>query len=326
MEIATEISDEEWRDFIERTPGGNIFQSPEMARVFRQTKGYQPQVVASLKGESVTGLLSSVIVSYHVGRFSPPGSRAIVIGGPVGDPTAVPTLLAAHDNLASKITLLTQIRNLTSPLDRTPFASLAYHWEDHLNYLIDLQAGEDVILAGMSKARRKGIAFAEKAGLAMQPVDKNRLSDAYGLLRMTYRRAGVPLADEGLFRSALDTLSPGDHVLARIAILGADICAARFVLSWNGTLYDWYAGSSDLGRQVHADEWLVWAILREGVAKACSTFDFGGAGRPLEKYGPREFKRRFGGSEVNPGRFEKVYHPLQVRVAKVALEVWRRWG
>jgi serine/alanine adding enzyme len=325
MEIATEISEEEWRDFIERTPGGSIFQSPEMTRVFRQTKGYQPHVVASLRGDNVTGLLSSVTVSYHVGRLSPLGSRAIVIGGPIGDPTAFSTLLAAHDNLASKGALLTQIRNLTSPLDWTPFTSSGYGWEDHLNYLIDLRGGEDAIFAGMSKARRRGIAVAEKAGLAIRKVDRSDLNQAYQLLHLTYRRAGIPLADPGLFRSALDILSRSGSILARAALLGADVCAARFVLRSNHMLYDWYAGSSDLGRQVHADEWLVWAILQEGVAKGCSTFDFGGAGRPNESYGPREFKRRFGGSEVNPGRFEKVYRPITSRVTKAAYNLWRRW-
>jgi serine/alanine adding enzyme len=325
MEIETEISEAEWRDFIERTPGGNIFQSPEMARVFRQTKGYKPQVVASLNGDSVTGLLASVVVSYYAGRLGPFASRAIAVGGPIGDPTAYSTLLDAHDNLVSKGALLTQIRNLTSPSDRTPFTSSGYRWEDHLNYLIDLRGGEDAIFAAMSKARRKGIALAAKAGLTIRRVDKNLLDRAYELLGLTYRRAGVILADMGLFQSALEILSPGDYILARVAVLGADVCAARFVLRSNHTLYDWYAGSSDLGRQVHADEWLVWGILREGVAKGCSTFDFGGAGRPNEMYGPREFKRRFGGSEANPGRFEKVYRPITSRVSKAAYDLWRRW-
>jgi serine/alanine adding enzyme len=326
MEIETEISEGEWRDFIERTPGASIFQSPDMARVFRQTKGYHPQVVASLNGGSIHGLLASAIVSLHTGRLSRLSSRAIVIGGPIGNPMSFSALLAAHDSHSSRLALLTQIRNLATPQDLTPFASRGYRWEDHMNYVIDLRDGEGPILERMSKARRKGIASAEKAGVTTQHVGKGELDRAYELLQETHRRAEVPLADKSLFRSALEVLAPGDYVLGRAAVLGSEVCAARFVLRWNHTLYDWYAGSSDVGREVHADEWLVWDILREGVTKACTKFDFGGAGRPKESYGPGEFKRRFGGPEVNPGRFQKVYRPLTLKAAKVAYTVWRRLG
>jgi lipid II:glycine glycyltransferase (peptidoglycan interpeptide bridge formation enzyme) len=248
-----------------------------------------------------------------------------VIGGPVGDPSTFATLLAAHDNLASKVAVLTQVRNLTAPKDLAPFESLGYRWEDHLNYLIDIRPGPDAILEGMSKARRKGIASGEKAGLAMWPTDKGGLERAYSVLRETHRRAGIPLADKSLFDSALDILAPRDLLMARVAALGGELCAARFVLRWKHTLYDWYAGSTDLGREVHADEWLVWEMLKEGVTKACRTFDFGGAGKPSESYGPREFKRRFGGSELNPGRFVKAYRPVVTRVTRAAYDVWMRW-
>jgi lipid II:glycine glycyltransferase (peptidoglycan interpeptide bridge formation enzyme) len=106
------------------------------------------------------------------------------------------------------------------------------------------------------------------------------------------------------------------------AVLDGELMALRLVLRWGGTLYDWYAGS-DLDQPTHADEWLVWQVLRQGIREGCNTFDFGGAGKPDEPYGPREFKRRFGGQAVNPGRFEKVYRPLTFRATKAAYKAWR---
>jgi len=38
-------------------------------------------------------------------------------------------------------------------------------------------------------------------------------------------------------------------------------------------------------------------------------FDFGGGGRVGEDYGSAEFKRRFGGREIEISRHVQVYHP-----------------
>src|SRR5439155_1667344 len=55
-----------------------------------------------------------------------------------------------------------------------------------------------------------------------------------------------------------------------------------------------------------------------GVAESRHTFDFGGSGRVGEAYGPGEFKRRFGGREVRPGRMFAVYHPIEYAIGRMA--------
>jgi len=177
----------------------------------------------------------------------------------------------------------------------------------------------------MSKARGKGISQAERAGLEVRDLGLRDLVRTHALVQETYNRARVPLADSSLFRSALEILGPRGNLWGVAAIRESKVCAVRFCLRWGPTVYDWYAGSSDTGRAIHADEWLVWEVLRRGIRSGLSTFDFQGAGQPGQPYGPREFKRRFGGEETNPGRFEKVYRPLTLKVSKVAYEIWRRW-
>ena len=53
-------------------------------------------------------------------------------------------------------------------------------------------------------------------------------------------------------------------------------------------------------------------------------FDFGGAGRPDERYGVREFKAKFGGQQVNYGRFVCVHHPFTLRLTRIGYEIVRR--
>jgi lipid II:glycine glycyltransferase (peptidoglycan interpeptide bridge formation enzyme) len=52
--------------------------------------------------------------------------------------------------------------------------------------------------------------------------------------------------------------------------------------------------------------------------------DFGGAGLPEEEYGPREFKRRFGGRLVNLGRYTIVHKPKMLKLIQNLYKVRRR--
>src|SRR2546428_11875668 len=91
-----------------------------------------------------------------------------------------------------------------------------------------------------------------------------------------------------------------------MAATGDQILAGRIVLLYRGTAYDWYAGSTPQGKRLHADEWLVWRAMLLAKEHRAVRFDFGGAGEPDQDYGPREFKRRFGGPITNIGRYTKV--------------------
>ncbi len=325
MEVAANVAEPEWRGFLDGAQGASIFQSPELFRVYGEARGYRPHTLGAYVRKDLCGLLASVVVSHARRPLRALASQSIVIGGPLGDPATFGVLLNAHDQAASQVSALTQIRNLSAPQNRDAFSRAGYRWEDHLNFLLDLQRGEAAVLEGMSKARRKGIASAEGAGLENVALSENDVSSAYRLLASTYRRARIPLADESLFRAAVGQLAPRGLLWALAAALDGELIAVRFVLRWGNSLYDWYAGSSTSGRGLHADEWLVWQVLRRGISSGCTSFDFGGAGRPGDAYGPGEFKRRFGGTSINPGRFEKVYRPLGHRVALSSYRLVRRF-
>ena len=324
MEVTTSVTVPAWTDFLEAVPGSNIYQSPELMEVYARTNGYRPGVVAVCGADGIRALLAFVLVSYARGHLPKFATRSLIVGGPLGDTSAFPKLLAAHESIAVHQAVLSQIRNLHSPSDRSVFKAMGYTWEDHLNYVIDLKSGESVLLSKMSKSRRKSIAGADRSGLHLLENPNPGLDMVYRLVQETYSRAKILLAPRSLFESALSLLLPRGHLWCVCAAVGESSCAVRLVLRWKNTLYDWYAGSSELGRQYHADEWLVWQILKRGIAEGCTQFDFGGAGDPRETYGPAEFKRRFGGGTINPGRFEKAYRPIALKAVKAAYVLRRR--
>lgn len=324
MDIVVGPSESSWRDFVGNVSGSNIFQSPEMARVLGATKGFAPRTLAAESRGEIRALMLSNVISYRVAGLPLPAVRAVIVGGPLGDPDAFSVLLNAHDAALGRRVLQAQIRNLQAPTSLAPFVGAGFGWEDHLNFVLDLRKGEEGLLREMSKGRRKAIARAERSGLRVVDLCPSELEGAYRILKETYSRAGIPLADLSLFRAAMHHLQPRSMLWAVGAMENGQFEATRFVLRWGGALYDWYSGSTTRGRNLHADEFLVWEVLTRGVAQGCSAFDFCGAGRPGEDYGPGEFKRRFGGSLTNPGRLVKTYHRLAWTFGQASLYVWKR--
>ena len=324
MEVTSSVTVSAWTDFLEAVPGASIYQSPELMEVYANTNGYRPGVVAVEAPDGIRALLAFVLVSYARGRLPKLATRSLIVGGPLGEVSEFPRLLAAHESVAIHQAALSQVRNLYPGADRAAFEASGYKWQDHMNYLIDLTPGKSVLLSKMSKSRRKSIASAERAGVGLLESPAPDMIAVYRLLQETYSRAKIPLAPRSLFESAFSVLVPRGELWCLVAAIGGSSCAVRLVLRWKTTLYDWYAGSSDLGRMHHADDWLVWQILKRGVEEGCTLFDFGGAGPPGEAYGPAEFKRRFGGKSINPGRFEKAYRPIALRAVRAAYQLGRK--
>lgn len=327
MKLIREVEEQDWRDFVREIPGGSVFQTPEMASVYESTVRHEPVSVFAVEEGRIQGLvLASLIWSggWPMKLFS---GRCIVQGGPLlTKSSCAPTLLSGLDDLVSKRALYTEIRNLQKPVEAVPlFESSGYSFAAHLNYHLDLRKSEEEIWSGMSKGRRKGISRAEKTGLEVTEITEERqIDEFYDILKKTYSGLGMPLADKSLFTSAFRILRPLQEARFLLCISEGRTVACRAVLLFRKTLYDWYAGSVAEERAKKADEFLVWNILKWGISKGYETFDFGGAGSPDEEYGPREFKRRFGGEMVEPGRFEKVYKPTLFSFSKKMFRFYRR--
>jgi lipid II:glycine glycyltransferase (peptidoglycan interpeptide bridge formation enzyme) len=64
-----------------------------------------------------------------------------------------------------------------------------------------------------------------------------------------------------------------------------------------------------------------YAAMEYALLNGMALFDFMGAGSPDEAYGVREFKSRFGGEEVEHGRFILILNPIMYSVGKIGLKI-----
>jgi serine/alanine adding enzyme len=65
----TEITDspdtKQWSEFVHNHPQGNIFQTPEMAEVYKRTKNYEPITLAAIntKNDEILAILQAVVIT-----------------------------------------------------------------------------------------------------------------------------------------------------------------------------------------------------------------------------------------------------------------------
>lgn len=321
-----------WQQFIRSQPGANIFHTPEMRETFARTKGHRADVWAAVGDDSrVAALLTPVHITLYGGLLKRLTTRSIAYGGmlapetPEGD-AALRLLLTRYGEEQRHRSLFTELRHLDDVGDRRSLLeACGYRYEDHLDFLLRLDATPDAVLARMGKRTRYEIRRALKdPAISISRVDhRSGISSVYALLSQTYARARIPLADISLFEAALDVLAPQGMVLILLAHVNGAPAACSVELLFRKTIYGWYAGFDRTFRRHLLNEALTWWILRWGAENGYEVYDFGGAGRPNEAYGVRDFKAKFGGVPVEYGRSVRVHDPLVLGVSQSAYRAGR---
>lgn len=333
MHVVQHLDESSWRTFVDDHPLGNIFHTPEMYQVLAGTKGYKPTLWATIANDGqVLALFTPVNITLFGGPLRHVTTRAVAYGsvlappGPEGD-EALCTLLQAYNRNVDQSVMFTELRNLSN-LDamQSTLAQCGFEYEEHINYLIDLEAPEDDILRNIKKRTRSYIRRADRSEeLAVRPASTpDELAASYELLCKTYENAQVPLADYSLFQAIYDVLVPLGLARFTLVYRNETPIATSIDLLYKDVIYYWYGGMDREYSSHHPNEYLRWQILRWGKKNGYGLFDFGGAGHPDEEYSVRDFKAKFGGELVSHGRNTFVHRPHLLRLSALAYDVYRR--
>jgi serine/alanine adding enzyme len=332
LAIVNSLDESSWRQFVDQHPSGNIFHTPEMFQVFGCARGHNPQLQAAVDEDGrVLALLVTVQVTMIDGLLRRLTTRSIAYGGMLystdtAAKTALATLLHEYSDKAGREALFTEIRNLSdTSMIQSVLSQCGFVYEDHLNYLIDLNGSPEEVFQNIGARTRKHIrqALHKGAVIVEELSDPDLLSVWYELVRKSYTAAQVPLADRSLFEAAFDLLQPRGMVQFWLARIGSAYVAASAELLYKDLIYGWYSGVDRAFASESPGELLMWRVLEGGSMSGLKTYDFGGAGRPNEEYGVRNFKAKFGGRLVCYGRNIKVHSPGLLRWSELGYRVYR---
>lgn len=322
--VVQSLPEDVWRRFVEEHPAGNIFHTPEMFQVFSRTKSHRPELWAATRDGRVLALLLPVQIRLFGGPLRYLTTRAVVYGSVLRAPgdegqEALAALLRTYAQGVDRAPLFTELRNLTNLEAAQPILrECGFHYEEHLNYLIGLDRPPEAIFQGIGSRTRKNIRRGLKHGeVTIEEVkERERVNTCYEILSQTYQAAEVPLADRSLFEAAFDVLHPKGMVRFTLAHVGEAPVAVSVELLYKDVVYGWYGGV-DRAYSAHVpNELVMWHILEWGATNGYRVYDFGGAGKPDEEYGVRDFKAKFGGELVSFGRNVRVHARWRLRLSE----------
>jgi serine/alanine adding enzyme len=321
-----------WDRFVDEHPKASIFHTSGMVRVFQRTKRHAPLPLAAIDPD---GRVMALLVAIRVQTLPDPlgsvSSRSIMYAEPLCDDrpesqAALAQLIARHDAELGSGVMFSEVRPHFAPgSERNALRQCGYQPLQYLNYLIDLTTPREILWQQLDRRVRGAIRRCERHGIQFREATP-AVAQLYQLVRLSYRHAGVPLADRSLFQAALSEFQPRGMARIFVAYQGDSPIAMDLVLLFKSRAYVWYAGF-DRSAVVSPCASLRWHEMQWAQQHGCSLYDMGGAGRPDLPYGVRDFKRKFGGQLVQFGRYRKNFSPWKLAVAERAYQLRRtmRW-
>ena len=333
MTIVNSLPEDKWRDFVEHHPEGNIFHTPEMFQVYSRTKGYRPELWAATREGRVLAILMPVRITLMNGLLRSFTTRAVAYGSVLCAPDAegretLSQLLQTYKHETDGAPLFTELRNLSNMEAIQPILrGHGFVYEEYLNYLINLRGSPEAIFETFGRRTRKNIrrGLRQRGVIVEEAKERGQVNACYDLLCQSYQAAHVPLTDRSLFEAAFDLLYPKGMIRFTLAHVDQTPVAVSVELLYKDVIYGWYGGVDRTYSSHMPNELVMWDILKWGAENGYHLYDFGGAGKPDEEYGVRDFKAKFGGELVCFGRNICVHAPLSLRLSKLGYRVLRRF-
>ena len=333
LEIDTELKKEEWQEILKRGEV-SIFQTPEMKEVYEKTHGYEPVCLGerSERDGALFAVLLGVVIESKSGLLAPLSRWSTARGGPC--------FLDKHTIYSGKMLLERFEKEVSSrgslysriyPLCRgnkfcEVFQSENWRVEEVYDFISDLTLGSDYLWKRMKAGKRKNIRRAEKrfkieTTIANDKKGKEAFLKLYGEV---CRSRGLIPTHESFFDAVLDVLVKKGYAQIFLANQDGESVASRIALTYQDTVYDWFAGSSAVARKSYANDKLLWDTIVWTAEKGYKNFYYGGAETSPSVRGIFEYKRRFGGELVAFNRYVKVHRPIHSWLVDKMLPLYKK--
>lgn len=186
--------------------------------------------------------------------------------------------------------------------------------------LLDLETGEDDLLAGMRKTTRYEVRKAAEAGVKVErTTDIHRLAEFHRLMGATRHRQGFTPHPRSYLQTEFEVLAKRRMIELSLASYEGDVVSAALTVFYGDTAS--YVHGASVRSAVPASHLLLWENIKEAKKDGSRHFDFWGiapegANERHPWWGYTLFKRGFGGYPVDYlGTWDYVLNPKYFAVS-----------
>ena len=312
-----------WREFVNVHPNGNFFQTPDFVDLINSVPNYKAKVISHKEKNKIKGILAYTEQKEGSGIKGYFTNRCIVYGGPLvlngeKEDKIARSLLEKLKEQTGAIYI--EFRNLfdTSNLKNT-FESCNYSYKSHLNYIVQIPSTIEENLRLLHSSRRWEVKKTLKSGARIIiPSSIDEVREFYQILHSLYKqKIKKPLPPWPFFKDFFQKQDVGKYFFVKVK---GQIIAGVMCPIYQKTIYELYlAGIDGVFKNIYPSVLATWAPMEYATKNGLKHFDFMGAGKPDNDYGVRKFKSKFGGKEVEYGRYILINKPLLYNFGKLGL-------
>lgn len=336
-----EINPLAWQKLVDESPYATWFQTQEAYQFYAVNKEDMTPFACGVERD---GEMRAVCVGYVTKERSKIKQfytrRAIIIGGPLiadsaneEDVARMLYTIRQPEVLITVSTFSPTWRNLPIYIEirnfhdyskwKDVFEACGFSYQPHLNFHVDTTSVE-LVESRLGKNRKRDIKTSIRDGATIvENPTIDQVREYYALLKQLYTtKIKTPLFSLSFFENLYERPS-GRFILVELngEIIGGTVCVELA----NKCLYEWFVcGRDGEWKSIFPSSLATYAGIRYAAEHGCSRFDMMGAGKPDEAYGVRDFKARFGGEQVEHGRFLHVRKPMLYTIGKLGVKLLKK--
>jgi hypothetical protein len=300
--------------------GGTIFQTAAWLAFLSESQRGEP-VVATLKdGPETIGYFTGLIIHRFGFRIlgSPfPGWSTDYMGFTLREGANKSWAMQALFGFAFKQLRCVHIEMMDRHVTVGHLSGLATHIRLCRGFEVDLSQEEGKLFSHMTSACRRCVRKAEKEGVRVEEAhDVEFADDYYAQLEDVFARQHLPPTYSiERVRQLIKHVHPTGHLLLLRARDRQGRCIATGIFPhMNGVLHFWGGASWRNYQLLRPNEAIHWEAMKIGKRIGLRIYDMGGGG---------EYKRKYGGSEIEVPWFRKSKYPWLSYMRELAEHSYR---
>jgi FemAB-related protein (PEP-CTERM system-associated) len=310
-----------WDAFVERCSEATFFHRTEWREIIESVFRHRTHYLYAERAGDIVGVLPLAHVASLLFGSSLASLPFCVYGGAaVIDPAARAALHGHARGLASSLRvghLELRNRSVTEPGWT--------HRDLYATFRKPILPEPDANFEMIPSKRRNMVRRAAKAGL--RAVVNDSIDRFFPLYADNVHRHGTPPFSKHYFRALADAFGRDHEILTVLDATGHAVAAA-FLFYFRDEIIPYYVGDCVEARNLAANDFMYWEIIRHGAARGCRTFDWS---RSKKGTGSFEFKKNWG-FEPQPLHYEYLlvngervpeHNPLNPRY-RLLIKLWQR--
>jgi FemAB-related protein (PEP-CTERM system-associated) len=312
-----------WDDFVKNHGRGTIFHLWVWGDIVERVHGLKNKSLIALQAGKVVGIFPLAHQKSRLFSNSLASLPFCPYGGPLGEsPSIEQALINAGVNEARTLGAdQLEVRLLNEIICDT--AALAAQ-DLYVTFRKNICADHDANMNGIPRKQRAMV----RKGIKNELVSEiSTVEIFYNLYADNVHRHGTPGSPLGFFKAICEEFGSDAEVLI-VKNKEGTVLTGVFSLYYKNEVLPFYAGDIPLARDLAANDFKYWEVMRRAADKGCTVFDFG---RSKKGTGPFAFKTNWGFEPTQMSYKYKLlnsdsipeHNPLNPKY-KLMISVWRK--